>query len=614
MLRFTSALLSAVAYVGLCTIQAFSQTSPTPSGTRKVSVLTQRYDNARSGANFSEITLNPKTVDSRTDLFGKLFSVAVDGNVYAQPLYAADVDFKSGPRRDVLYVATEKNNVYAIDANTGEQIWAKNLGSSVPALDITEFARGHLQMGNSWDYKDLYPDIGITSTPVIDIQSGTIFVVAKTKEGETATPEYHYRLHAMDMRTGSEMQTPADIQGSFRGSAVDAKRHKIVFKPFLQLNRPGLLLVAGTVYVAFGSHGDAGPYHGWIFGYRASAINRTALIFCSTPDSDGRRLPDDPRETFEWNRGGIWQSGTGLAADEDGAIYLSTGDGAWDGKRNLSDSYLKLSKRLKVIDWFTPWNHAELDRADIDLGSGGPVLLPGKMFVGGGKEGKLYVIKRDHLGHVSPTLHAQNAEIVQQIQATTPDDPEPDCSNCFHHLHGAPVFRQGADGLHLYIWPEMENLKSFRLVDGKFVPDGESQAMAPMPMSGMQTSMPGGILALSSDGDKSGSAIVWSSIPIKDNANRQNVPGVLHAFDASDVTKELWNSEMNPADRLGYFAKFCPPTVVNGRVYMATFAPETGYPAAVQTGPAHIVVYGLFGPSGRKPPVEYRTSLRSGQE
>ena len=111
--------------------------------------------------------------------------------------------------------------------------------------------------------------------------------------------------------------------------------------------------------------------------------------------------------------------------------------------------------------------------------------------------------------------------------------------------------------------------------------------------------MPGGILALSSDGDKSGSAIVWSSIPIKDNANRQNVPGVLHAFDASDVTKELWNSEMNPADRLGYFAKFCPPTVVNGRVYMATFAPETGYPAAVQTGPAHIVVYGLFGPSGR---------------
>jgi hypothetical protein len=156
----------------------------------------------------------------------------------------------------------------------------------------------------------------------------------------------------------------------------------------------------------------------------------------------------------------------------------------------------------------------------------------------------------------------------------------------------------------------MESLKVFRLVDGKFVPGGESQTSAPMPMPGMQTSMPGGILALSSDGNKSGSAIVWSSLPIKENANRQNVAGVLRAFDASDVTKELWNSEMNPDDQLGNFAKFCAPTVVNGRVYMATFAPETGYPAAVQTGPAHIVVYGLFGKTGRSLPVEYQTVVR----
>jgi hypothetical protein len=163
----------------------------------------------------------------------------------------------------------------------------------------------------------------------------------------------------------------------------------------------------------------------------------------------------------------------------------------------------------------------------------------------------------------------------------------------------------------MYVWPEMESLKSFRLVDGRFVAEGESQTSAPMPMPDMQTSMPGGILALSSDGGKIGSAIVWSSIPIKDDANRRNVPGVLRAFDASDVTKELWNSEMNPADELGYFAKFCPPTVVAGKVFMATFAPETGYPAAVPTGPAHIVVYGLLGTEGRRPAADTLPSVSS---
>lgn len=597
--------------MGLCVVQALAQTKQILPNSRKVSVLTQRYDNSRSGANLAEVTLNVKTVDAKANLFGKLFSVAVEGNIYAQPLYAADVDFKHG-RRDVLYVATEKNNVYAIDAMTGEQIWAKNLGPSMPSVDITAFGSGQLQMGNSWDYRDLYPDVGITSTPVIDPQSKTIFVVAKTKEGKAAAPEYHYWLHAMDIRTGAELQKPVDMQGSVAGTAVDAKNHRIIFNPFLQLNRPGLLLLDGTVYVAFGSHGDAGPFHGWVFGYASSAIDQPAIVFCTTPDADGKRgLIENPLEAYEWNRGGIWQSGTGLAADDKGAIYLSTGDGAWDGKRNLSDSYLKLNRRLEIVDWFTPWNHSELDTQDIDLGSGGPILLPGKLFVGGGKEGKLYVIQRDHLGHVSATRQAQDAEIVQEIQVTKlPINPAPGCSDCFHHLHGAPVLWPAPDGLRSYIWPEMESLKVFRLVGGRFVPGEQSKSAAPMPMPGMQTSMPGGILALSSDGGKSGSAIVWSSLPIRDDANRQNVPGVLRAFDASDVTKELWNSEMNPADQLGYFAKFCPPTVANGRVYMATFAVETGYPTAAQTGPAHIVVYGLFGPVGRKPPIEYQTVVR----
>jgi len=606
------AYVSTLSCVSFCAVHSFAQAAIKVQASKRVSVLTQRNDNSRSGTNLSETVLNTKNVDARTKKFGKLFSIAVDGNVFAQPLYAAGVEFNSGPARDVLYVATEKNNVYAIDANSGEQIWSRNLGAPVPALDITVFGRGPLQMGGSWDYKDLYPDIGITSTPVIDIRSGTIFVAAKTKEGTPQVAEYHYRLHAIDMRTGAEAQAPVEIKGSVPGSAIDAKEHRIVFNPFLQLNRPGLLLLDGRVYVAFGSHGDAGPFHGWIFAYNSSDIDGPPIIFCSTPDRDGEQAPDDPRETIEWNRGGIWQSGTGLAADEQGAIYLSTGDGAWDGERNFSNSFLKLNERLEVIDWFTPWNYADLDRQDLDVGSTGAVLLPGKLIIGGGKEGKLYVIHCDHLGHVSETRQAQDAAIVQQIQATTPpSNPTPACANCYHHLHGPPVFWPASDGLRIYIWPEMESLKSYKLVQGKFVPDGESHISAPMPMPGMQSSMPGGMLALSSDGDKIGSAIAWSSMPIHDNANRQNVPGVLRAFDVANLANELWDSEMNPSDRLGYFAKFCPPTIANGRVYMATFAPETGYPAAVQTGAAHIVVYGLFGKSGRKSPVEYQTVVKS---
>ncbi len=603
----SSALLGTMACLCLCAVHALGQVQPTRSS-NKVSVLTQRYDNARSGANLSETVLNTRNVAAKSKLFGKLFSVAVDGNVFAQPLFAANVALKSGPARDLLYVATEKNNVYAIDANTGEQVWARNLGPSMPALDITNFGRGPLQLGNSWDYKDLYPDIGITSTPVIDKASGTIFVVAKTKEGTTAPPEYHYRLHAIDMKTGAPLQAPVEIQGSVPGSAIDAVDHRIVFNPFLQLNRPGLLLTNGNLYIAFGSHGDAGAFHGWIFGYKSAAIHQPPIIFCTTPNADGDPEPEDPRETYEWNRGGIWQSGAGLAADERGAIYVSVGDGAWDGKANFSDSFLKLNEKLEVLDWFTPWNHEELDNQDLDLGSTGTVLLPGNLLVGGGKAGKLYFVNRDHLGHISASRQAEDTAIFQQIQATTlPVNPIPACSGCYRHLHGAPVYWQASDGLHIYIWPEMEALKSYKLLNGRFVPNGESHTSAPMPMPGMQTSMPGGILALSSDGKKDGSAILWSSMPLKDNANRQNVAGILRAYDASDIMEELWDSEMNPADELGYFAKYCPPTVANGKVYMATFAPETSYPASVQTGPAHIVVYGLFGKSGRKPAPEYQT-------
>jgi alpha-glucosidase len=591
-----------------------AQAGPRPFSGSDVSILTQRYDSSRTGTNLREKVLNVENVSATAKSFGKLYSFAVDGNVYAQPLYVANLTVSANVSRNVLYVATQKNNIYALDADTGTQLWARSLGASMPATDFTTYARTSLHEPNSFDYKDVYPDVGVTSTPVIDLRSETIFVVAKTKEGTTAAPSYHYRLHALNLKTGRDQQKPIEISGGVAGTSADAQDGKVIFDPLLQLNRPGLLLAYGKIYVAFGSTGDAGPFHGWVFGFDALSIAHPPIILCTTPDQDGPPTITPPGTIARANHGGIWQSGNGLASDDEGSIYLSTGDGAWDGKRNFSDSYLRLDKDLNIKDWFTPWNHlTELDDQDVDLGSGGPVLLPGRLLVGGGKEGKLYVIRRDYLGHLSNSLDAESHSIVQEMQVTQlPPNPARACSNCFRHLHGSPVYWPTPDGLHMYVWPEMEKLKAFKMSNGLFVADGLSPESAPMQMSEDITSMPGGILVVSSDGGRIGSGIVWAALPKAQDANRRNVPGVLRAFDASDVSKEIWNSEMNPLDQLGNFAKFCPPVVANGKVYLATFAPEQGYPdQVVQTGPAQIVVYGILDKGVRKPVATYPTVVET---
>ena len=180
-----------------------------------LNVLTQRYDNDRSGANLQEHILNPRNVAAQPGHFGKLFSVAVQGNIFAQPLYVSQVQIPNAGIRNVVYIATEKNNVYAIDATTGEQLWGKNLGRSVTSFDINAYARGTLHYYAAFNYRDLYPDIGITSTPVVDLEKQKIFVVAKSKEGSASNPVYHYRLHAMDIRTGEERDNPVEIDNGF---------------------------------------------------------------------------------------------------------------------------------------------------------------------------------------------------------------------------------------------------------------------------------------------------------------------------------------------------------------------------------------------------------------
>lgn len=329
-------------------------------GWGQVNVLTQHNDAGRSGANLSETVLTPSNVNANG--FGKLFSVPVDGHVYAQILYVSGLTI-SGGKHNVFFVATEHNSVYAYDADTGSPLWQVNLGPSVPSADINT--------------PNMPVEIGITSTPVIDPASETLYCVAATKENGS----YLYRLHALDLATGDEkLGGPTLIQASVPGTGAASVNGVITLDPFKHNNRPGLLLANGTIYMAFASHEDYNPYHGWVLAYSASTLQQTA-VFNVTPNG---------------SQGGIWQAGQGLTADASGNVYLMTGNGttsAPSGGSDYGEAFLKMSQSgstLSVSDWFIPNNYDSLNSYDTDLGSSGVLGIPGtSLIVGGGKEGKL---------------------------------------------------------------------------------------------------------------------------------------------------------------------------------------------------------------------------------
>lgn len=497
-----------------------------------VNILTHHNDNRRTGANLNETILNTANVNSRQ--FGKLFSRTVEGFVYAQPLYVSQVDIPEKGHRNVVYVATEGNNVYAFDADEADEstpLWQVNLGVPVPSSDIAP------------NYRDLIPEIGITSTPVIDISSQTIYLVAKSKElSEIA---YHQRLHALDLATGKEKPgSPIEITASVAGSGTGNVDGIISLDPLLNLNRPGLLLLNGVIYLAFGSHGGTEPYHGWVLGYDAKTLQQVA-VFNTTPDG---------------GEGSIWQSGQGLVADSDNYIYLVTGNGtfnAQNGGRNYGDSALKLSTAdgLAVADYYTPYNEAVLYAIDADLGAGGPVLLPGfDRLIFTGKDTVLRVLDTRNLGGFHPEID----QIVQRFQPST------------RRLLGAPVFWHSPKfGPVIYYWAAGDFLKVFQVVNGRLQEFTASESTVTSRL-GISNAPP---MSVSANGSQAGTGIVWATSSVEGDANRQTVPGILRAFDATDVTRELWNSHQNPdLDAVGNFAKFCPPTIANGKVYVATFS------------------------------------------
>jgi hypothetical protein len=475
--------------------------------------LTAQYDNARTGATLHETTLTPANVNAAH--FGKIFSYAVDGDVYAQPLYVPGVTIPGKGVHNVVFIATERDTVYAFDAEAkpAEPLWRVNfLGPGISTVGARDVSCPFIT-----------PEIGITPTPVIDLNTGTIYVLARTKEGggSFSAGRYVQRLHALAITTGAEkFGGPVEI----KAPDFDAQR---------ELPRAALLLTGGQVYMTWGSSCDVGPYHGWVMAYDASKLTPTA-VFNTSPDA---------------GESGVWQSDNGPAADEDGNVYVATGNGKFTvaaNGRDYGDSLLKLRPaggKLNVLDFFTPFDEKALNKDDADVGSGGPVVVPRQkgspgLVMIGGKSGDFYVLDAARLGKYQA---AENSNAVQVIHFRG-------------GIYSAPAYWNG----HVYILAGGDYLSDFALDNGKL-------AAKPHAMSDQKFANPGATPAISANGNKNG--IVWL-IETK-TWNGRDKPAVLRAYDAANVARELYNSDENGVrDQVGLTLRFTIPAVANGRVYV----------------------------------------------
>jgi Secretion system C-terminal sorting domain/PQQ-like domain len=504
----------------------------------QVSVLTNHNDVQRTGTNLSETVLNTSNVNKSN--FGKLWTYAVGGQIYAQPLYVAGVNIPGKGSKNVLYVADMHNEIFAFDADdlsmANSPYWKVDYGHSVPLPDSKISSLG---------YTDIHVEIGIMSTPVIDTSTNTIYFVTKTKVGAVFADS----LHALDLSTGlpkfgGSQLIAATVSGTGDGSTT------VKFVSNRQNQRSALLLVNGVVYISYASYGDTPPYHGWIFGYNASNINQQSIIFNLNPNGQF---------------GGIWMSGAGPSADSSGNIYVVTGNGQ-TGVQDLGESFLKLSpdlidNTLTVSDYFTPYNQDSLDIFDVDLGTSAALLIPNStLIVSSGKEGVVYLVDANNMGHFHSGSNSSADQILQEFKAFG------------GQLMGTPVIWgdsiANANTALTYWWSENDVLTAYRLNYNTQQFDITPFAKG---LNGERPLLPGAILSLSANGHTAGTGILWASFPIG-NANPSTVGGVLRAFNANNLA-EIWNSsQMLSRDSLGSFAKFVPPTIVNGRVYMATFS------------------------------------------
>jgi hypothetical protein len=543
---------------------AVSFTTPA-SNFQAVAVLTQHNDVSRSGENLNEVSLNAGNVN--TNQFGWLYSRPVDDQIYAQPLVVTNVPIPGKGTHNILYVATVNDTVYAFDADDPTVVapyWQTNFTGTFGGTLVVAPANTDMTGACGGNYHDFSGNLGIVGTPVIDPVSRTMWLVVRTKEVSGATANFVQRLYALDITTGASRVSPVVISGTFDGVSFDPQRNN---------QRSALALANGNVYIAWSSHCDWGPYHGWVMAYNASTLAQVA-VYCDTPTGSA---------------GGIWMSGQGPAVDSSGNIYVATGNGTVGVTGNASNptnramSFLKLNGAdLSILSWFSPFNWSTLNNSDEDLGAGGILLIPGTtLALGGGKSlsslpSNLYLVNKDNMGGVSSST-TTNDNIVQTIPVTP-------TGIGFNHIHGAPVWWDAADGSYTYVWGESDHLHQYKFdkVNGVFFMPVYGQSPTPAWVNGMT----GGMLAISADGTNAGTGILWASHQFTGDANQAVRPGILHAYDAQNVGKELWNSEQYSArDTVGNYAKFVPPTVANGKVYLATFSGKLNVYGLLPPGP-----------------------------
>jgi hypothetical protein len=499
--------------------------TPTPSA---IDVTTYHYDNLRTGQNLNETTLTTANVNQAK--FGKLGELMVDGKVDAQPLYLSNVSITGVGTKNVLYVATEHGSVYAFDADnvggtTAKPLW--QISTQLPG-EVASDDRGCGQVT---------PEIGITSTPVIDRTRGAIYVVSVSKD---ASGNYFHRIHALDLTSGKELfGGPTTITASVSGNGAGSSGGIVTFDPSEYNERPGLLELNGTIYTTWGSHCDNGAYTSWMMAYSAATLKQTSVLNLVPNGSEG----------------GIWMSGTAPAADAAGNIYFLIGNGTFDTNLNTSgfpplgdcgNCYVKVSSStpLTLLDYFTPSNTVAESNVDEDLGSGGPLLLPdvtdaaGKtrhLAVGSGKDAIIYVLDRDSMGKFSATQNSIYQQISGQLSGGEFAKPS--------YFNGTVYY--GAVG---------DAIKAFPIAGGKL-------ATSPSTKTAIQFPYPGATPAISANGTSSG--ILW--------AVENGSPAVLRAYDATNLATELYNSNQATGGRDQFSGnKFITAMIANGKVFVGT--------------------------------------------
>ena len=509
----------------------------------QVSVWTYHNNNQRTGLDTNETILNLTNVNSTA--FGKLFSWPVDGYVYAQPLYVPNLNIQ-GATHNVVFVATEHNSVYAFDANSagasGGLLWQTNLGlSAVTTIPNVFTNKSFGTRYNNNSYTDIEPEVGITGTPVIDTNSGTLYVDAFTQTNSGGTTNYFHRMHALNIFNGTERPySPVVITTTVAGSGVDSVFGRVTFNAKQENQRPALTLAGGILYVAYAGYADTDPYHGWILGFNATNLTLlTNYVFILTPNSTAAEFPDNPGE------GGIWMSGGGFCVDANTNLYVSVANGSFDGKTEYGDSFMKFttSNGLAVADYFTPWNQATLQQNDSDLGSGGLLLLPDQPgtvpheMLGAGKIGEIYLVNRDQF--TTNNEHYDSTNSIDFVRQT---------SSTIGGSFDTPAYFNNA----IYYVGSGDSLKAIPLANG---------LISGSILSGSRSyGFPGATPSISANGTNNG--IVWTL--------QMGSPQVLVACNATNVAKEIYNSSQAAGvrDQLASGAKFAVPTVADGEVFV----------------------------------------------